>query len=136
MRNGKGDSIKKSQIRNGAFLLVCQNFWIKRLKHYQKESMVSLSKGEDCFLCQPTRSGKSIGFQTLPIFVYAKAVLSCREEVTLQIILENCKSEVLVVSGLLSLIRVQENTLIKKKIKALSLMTTSVSRVEKLDEVG
>ena len=51
-------------------------------------------------------------------------------------ILENCKSKVLVVSPLLSLIRDQENTLIKKKIKVTSLMTTSGSSVEQLHEVG
>ena len=50
-------------------------------------------------------------------------------------ILENCKSKVLVVSLLLSLIRDQENTLIKKKIKVTSLMTTSVSSGEQLDEI-
>ena len=73
--------------------------------------MIALSKGEDCFLCQPTGSGKSIVFQALPFFVY-------------------------VVSSLLSLIRDQENTLIKKKIKVTSLMTTSVASLEQLDEVG
>ena len=51
-------------------------------------------------------------------------------------ILENCKSKVLVVSLLLSLIRDLENTLIKKKIKVTSLMTTSVSSGEQLDEIG
>ena len=50
-------------------------------------------------------------------------------------ILENCKSKVLVVSLLLSLIRDLENTLIKKKIKVTSLMTTSVSSGEQLDEI-
>ena len=50
-------------------------------------------------------------------------------------ILKNCKSKVLVVSLLLSLIRDQENTLIKKKIKVTSLMTTSVSSGEQLDEI-
>ena len=65
VRNGKGDSAKESEIRNGAFSLVCQIFGIKILKDYQKESMVALSKGEDCFLCQPTGSGKSIVCQAL-----------------------------------------------------------------------
>ena len=130
--NGKGES----EIIHGAFSLVCQIFGIESLKPYQKQSMVALSKGEDCFLCQPTGSGKSIVFQALPFFVYAKAVLSYKEDVTFQMILENCKSKVLVVSPLLSLIRDQENTLIKKKIKVTSLMTTSVSSVEQLHEVG
>ena len=98
--------------------------------------MIALSKGEDCFLCQPTGSGKSIVFQALPFFVYAKTMSSGKEEVTLQIVLENCKSKALVVLSLLSLIRDQENTLIKKKIKVTSLMTTSVTSVEQLDEVG
>ena len=130
--NGKGES----EIRNGAFLLVCQIFGIKSLKPYQTESMVALSKGEDCFLCQPSGSGKSIVFQALPFFVYAKAVLSYKEDVTFRMILENYKSKVLVISPLLSLIRDQENTVIKKKLKVTSLMTTSVSSVEQLHEVG
>ena len=50
------------EIRNGAFSLVCQIFGIESLKPYQEQSMVALSKGEDCFLCQPTGSGKSIMF--------------------------------------------------------------------------
>ena len=99
VRNGKGDSTKESEIRNGVFSLVCQIFGIKSLKPYQKESMVALSNGEDCFLCQPTGSGKSIVFQAfLPFFVYAKAALSYKEEATLQAILENRKSKVLVAS--------------------------------------
>ena len=65
MRNEKGDPAEESQIRNGAFWLVCQIFGIKSLKHYQKKSMIALSKGEDCFLCQPIDSGKSIVFQAL-----------------------------------------------------------------------
>ena len=44
--------------------------------------MVALSKSEDTFLCQPTGSGKSIVFQALTFFVYAKAMLSYKEEVT------------------------------------------------------
>ena len=56
--NGKGEP----EIINGAFSLVCQIFGIESLKPYQKQSMVALSKGEDCFLCQPTGSGKSIVF--------------------------------------------------------------------------
>ena len=75
-------------------------------------------------------------FQALPYFVYAKAVLSCKEEVTFQNILENCKSKVIVISPLLNLIQDQENTLVEKKIKVTSLMTTSVSSVEQLGEVG
>ena len=74
VRNGKGDSTKDSGIRNGAFSLVCQIFGIKSLKDYEKESMVALSKGEDCFLCQPTGSGNLIVFQALPFFLYDKAV--------------------------------------------------------------
>ena len=136
VRNEKGNPSEKSQMRNGAFSLVCQIFGIESLKQYQKESMVALSKGEDCFLCQPTGTGKSIVFQALSFSVYAKTMFSCKEEVTLQMILENCKSKVLVVSPLLSLIQDQENTLIKKKIKVTSLMATSVSSVEQLDEVG
>ena len=97
VRNGKGDLTKESQIRNGAFSLVRQIFGIKILKQYQKESIVALSKGEVCFLCQPTGSGKSIVFQALPFFVCEKAMLSCKEEVTLQMIMENCKSKVLAV---------------------------------------
>ena len=81
-------------------------------------------------------SGKLIMFQALPFFVYAKAVLGYKGEVTFQMILENCKSKVLVVSPHLSLIQDQENALIKKKISVSSLMTTSVSTVEQLDEVG
>ena len=102
-------------MRNGAFSLVCQIFGIKSLTPYQKESTVALSKGEDCFLCQPTGSGKSVLFQGLPFFVYSKAVLSYKEEVTFQTKLNNCKSKVLVVSPLLSLIRDQENTLLKRR---------------------
>ena len=49
-------------------------------------------------------------------------------------ILENCKSKVLVVSPLLGFIRDQENTPIKRKIKVASLIP--VSRVEQLDEAG
>ena len=115
VRNGKDDSTKESEIRNGAFSLVCQTFWIESLKNYQKESMAALSEGEDCFLCQPTGSEKLIVFQALPIFAYAKAVLSYKEEVMFHMIMENCKSKVLKVSPLLSLIQDQENTLLKRK---------------------
>ena len=97
VRNGKENLTKESQIRNGAFSLAREIFGIKSLKQYQKESMVALSKGEDCFLCQPTGSGKSIVFQALPFFVCAKSMLSCKEEVTLQMKMENCKSKVLAV---------------------------------------
>ena len=97
VRNGKENLTKESQIRNGAFSLARQIFGIKSLKQYQKESMVALSKGEDCFLCQPTGSGKSIVFQALPFFVCTKSMLSCKEEVTLQMKMENCKSKVLAV---------------------------------------
>ena len=109
-----GNEKGESETINGAFSLVCQFFGIESLKSYQKQSMVALSKGEDCFLCQPTGSGKWFVFQALPFFVYAKAVLSCKEDVTFQMILENCKSKVLVGSPLLSLIRDQENTLIRR----------------------
>ena len=104
VRNGKGDSAKESEIRNDALSLVCQIFGIKSLKDYQKESMAALSNGEDCFLRQPTSSRKSILFQALPFLVCAKVVLSDKNEVTFQMILENCKSKVLVISPLLSLI--------------------------------
>ena len=49
-------------------------------------------------------------------------------------ILENCKSKVLVVSPLLGLIQDQENTPTKRKIKVASLIP--VSSVEQLDEAG
>ena len=136
VRDGKDDSTKESEIKNGAFSLVYQIFAIKSLEPYQKKSMVALSKGENYFLYQPTGSGKSVVFQELTFFMYAKAVLSYKEEVTFQTILENCKSKVFLVSPPLSLMRDQENTLIKTKIKVTSLMTTSVSSVEKLDKVG
>ena len=119
--NGKGDPTKESEIRNGVFSLVCKTFGIKSLKPYQKGSLVALSEGEDCFSCQPAGSGKSIAFQALAFFVYAKSVLSYKEEATFQTILENCKNKALVVSPLLNQIRDQEDTLIKKKRKVTSL---------------
>ena len=51
MWNEKGDTAEESQTRNWSFLVVCQIFGIKSIKHYQKKSMVALSKGEDWFLC-------------------------------------------------------------------------------------
>ena len=66
--------------------------------------MAALSNGEDCFLRQPISGGKSIVFQASPFLMYAKEVLSDKNEVTFQMILENCKSKVLVISPLLSLI--------------------------------
>ena len=46
---------------------VLKHFGIKNMKHYQKEVFLHIKKGRDCFVSQPTGSGKSLTFQTWPL---------------------------------------------------------------------
>ena len=96
-----------------AFNLIAKIFEIDGLKDYQKESLKALSQNKDCFVCQPTGSGKSLVFQALPFFMYINKLLNenVNEKITASSILTNCNLKVLVVSPLLSLIQDQENKL-------------------------
>ena len=43
---------------------------IFKVNHYQKNVLKSLWDGNDCFVCQPTGSGKSIIYQSFPFFAH------------------------------------------------------------------
>ena len=111
-----------------AFKIVCQIFNVVDLKRYQKESLLRLSEGKDCFICQPTGSGKSIVFQALPFFVHSLNLLKNAEKVediTSDLVLKTCKQKVLVISPLISIIKDQEQRLQEKKIKVSTLTTAN-----------
>ena len=42
-----------------AFKTICDLFFIKSLKDYQKEALIALSNGIDCFVCKPTGCEKN-----------------------------------------------------------------------------
>ena len=126
-----------------AFDLIAKIFGINSLKEYQKESLIALSQNKDCFICQPTGSGKSLVFQALPFFIYTKKKLSNTtingneyEKITASSVLANCNLKILVVSPLFSLIQDQENKLSKKKIRVSSITTAGSNALEHVEEVS
>lgn len=108
-----------------SFKIICSLFSLKKLKPYQEECLKTLVEQEDCFLCQPTGSGKSIVFQSLPYFKYAldlygTDLLNADTEPSKQdvvVLKDTCPYKVLVVSPLTSLMKDQEKQLQKKELK-------------------
>ena len=52
--------------------LVSKIFAIEHFKPYQLNCCESLMHNIDCFICQPTGSGKSITFQILPFLSFVR----------------------------------------------------------------
>ena len=59
-------NIAKTVNMEDIFEKLCKKFKISNLKEYQKNVLKHLSQREDCFVLQPTGSGKSILFQAWP----------------------------------------------------------------------
>ena len=106
-------------------------FNISDIKEYQYDAVSKLLKGQDCFISQPTGSGKSFVYQCLPFF-YGDVLdpddsdCSRRNNIDCK---HGCKetvffithSVVLVVSPLVSLIDDQIKSLARKGIKSVCL---------------
>ena len=98
--------------------LVSKIFAIEDFKPYQLNCSESLMDNTDCFVCQPTGSGKSIIFQTLRFlsFVRDNNATSSHQQLA-----ECCSFKSLVISPLTSLMQYQENYLKSRGIRAGSL---------------
>ena len=60
---------KTLDINEEKFAEIAKKFKLKELHEYQKEAIRSvISHGVDCFVGQPTGSGKSLVYQCLPSF--------------------------------------------------------------------
>lgn len=93
--------------------LVKEIFNIESFKEYQSECFESLLMNRDCFVCQPTGSGKSIIFQAFPFLSY----LNDHKDIkTKEELLKRCSYKTLVISPLVSLMKDQEQYLNSKGI--------------------
>lgn len=99
-----------------SFKAVCNLFHIENLKDYQKDCLRYLSQGKDCFVCQPTGSGKSVIFQALPFFVHF-----LKNDKNLSNDISKCCLKILVIFPLTSLMSDQE-----KKLEELGLKVTTL----------
>jgi len=99
-------------------------FGITNFREYQVEGIKSILDGKDVFVCQPTGSGKSIIFQSIPFFYgnvveappSSEKVFAHGSDSTVWISCEKC---VLVISPLVSLMMDQIKDLGSKGIKSL-----------------
>ena len=99
------------------FTKICEVFGLQHLKLYQKDVFEAVLCGKDCFVCQPTGSGKSLAFQALPFLYYFQD----HEQVSVVGAVEKCSRVVLVICPLVGLMKNQIEILKKEGIKAMCL---------------
>ena len=98
--------------------LVSKIFAIEDFKPSQLSCCESLIDNIDCFVCQPTGSGRSVIFQTLPFLSFARDNATSSHHHQLA---ECCSYKSLIISPLISLMQDQENYLKSRGIRAGSL---------------
>ena len=69
--------VNANEVNMEAYKIICELFGIKELKSYQRDVFESLLIGKDCFVSQPTGSGKSLLFQAWP---FLESSSSCQSE--------------------------------------------------------
>ena len=95
---------------------------LDNLSEYQIEALANLLRGNDCFISQPTGSGKSAVYQLFP-FAYEAFQLLRSNDVHVQsktqeiVVSKSTNSKILVIHSLISLMRDQKNKLESMGIK-------------------
>ena len=94
---------------DNVFKKVAKIFKVKELREYQKDALKSLWEENDCFVCQPTGSGKSIIYQSYPFFSFLMdtALTTTVESFDDDVALLNVKRIILVISPLVGLMKDQ-----------------------------
>ena len=104
-----------------AFGTVSKILKVKNLHGYQKECLLNVFNGKDCFICQPAGSGKSISYQAIPfacqLFERNDGGNDMQSYST-----DDCSNIVLVISPLTALMNDQVLSLKKKKINAICMV--------------
>ena len=114
---------------------VCKLFKIDSFKDYQRNAVKSLLEGKDCFVSQPTGSGKSLIFQALPFFNANVVKTKTNNNKIIshglkESIYMDCNQCILVVSPLISLMKDQVASLAKKGIHAIYLNDEEQDKID------
>ena len=120
---------------DGVFEKIKQIFRIPSLKEYQEKTLCSFLAGNDCFVSQPTGSGKSLIFHALPFVKFLQDAEEQRKQ-TCESILRDCKNIVLVISPLIGLMKNQIEILKEKHIRAICLRHDEVDEIFKIEVKG
>ena len=101
-----------------AFKFLQKLFGLNALYQHQQDGLTAVLSGKDCFIAQPTGSGKSFIYQSLPIFfdIMGKINLECDSNNEIIYDSKSCRKVVLVVSPLVGLMKDQVSSLSKKGI--------------------
>ena len=97
--------------------IVCDLFHLKNLLGYQEESLKALLENHDCFVCQPTGKGKSIVFQSYPYLKFAVDQVNEETQLNPDIIKQECRYKIIIVSPLIGLMKDQQMYLRNKGFK-------------------
>ena len=71
------NQVNANEVNMEAYKIICELFGIKELKSYQRDVFESLLIGKDCFVSQPTGSGK-VCYSKLGLFLKVVAVVKVK----------------------------------------------------------